>query len=197
VLLLDEIEKAHQDVFNVLLQVMDYATLTDNQGRKADFRNVIIIMTSNAGAREIGKSSIGFGERVRNQDALDEAVKRIFAPEFRNRLDKVVSFNRLDERIMLQIVDKELRLFGEQLKGKKVILEVTDACRKHLADKGYSDEFGARNVARLVQDKVKGFFVDSVLFGDLAAGGKAIVDIEGDQIVIRTEPAAPVALPIA
>jgi ATP-dependent Clp protease ATP-binding subunit ClpA len=197
VLLLDEIEKAHQDVFNVLLQVMDYATLTDNQGRKADFRNVIIIMTSNAGARELGKSSIGFGERVRNQDALDEAVKRIFAPEFRNRLDKVVSFNKLDERIMLQIVDKELRLFGAQLVEKKVTLEVTDACRKYLAEKGYSDEFGARNVARLVQDKVKGFFVDSVLFGNLAGGGKAVVDLVDGEIVIRTEPVPPGGPPTA
>jgi ATP-dependent Clp protease ATP-binding subunit ClpA len=197
VLLLDEIEKAHQDVFNVLLQVMDYATLTDNQGRKADFRNVIIIMTSNAGARELGKSSIGFGERVRNQDALDEAVKRIFAPEFRNRLDKVVSFSKLDERIMLQIVDKELRLFGAQLVEKKVTLEVTDACRKHLAEKGYSDEFGARNVARLVQDKVKGFFVDSVLFGSLAGGGKAVVDLVDGEIVIRTEPVLPAGPPTA
>ncbi len=191
VLLLDEIEKAHQDVFNVLLQVMDYATLTDNQGRKADFRNVIIIMTSNAGARELGKSSIGFGERNKNREAIDEAVQRIFAPEFRNRLDKVVTFNRLDERIMLQIVDKEMRLFAAQLKEKNVVLEVTEACRTHLAEKGYSEEFGARNVARLVQDKVKGFFVDAVLFGTLAGGGKAIVDLEGDQVVIRTEPLPP------
>jgi len=191
VLLLDEIEKAHQDVFNVLLQVMDYATLTDNQGRKADFRNVIIIMTSNAGARELGKSSIGFGERNKNREAIDDAVQRIFAPEFRNRLDKVVTFNRLDERIMLQIVDKELRQFAAQLAEKNVTLEITEACRKHLADKGYSEEFGARNVARLVQDKVKGFFVDAVLFGDLAGGGKAVVDLDGDNVVIRTEPGSP------
>ena len=191
VLLLDEIEKAHQDVFNVLLQVMDYATLTDNQGRKADFRNVIIIMTSNAGARELGKSSIGFGARGKNREAIDEAVKRIFAPEFRNRLDKVVAFNRLDERIVLQIVDKELKAFAAQLSEKKVALEVTEACRKHLAEKGYSEEFGARNVARLVQDKVKSFFVDAVLFGDLAAGGRAVVDLEGEQVVIRTEAAPP------
>ena len=188
VLLLDEIEKAHQDVYNVLLQIMDYATLTDNAGRKADFRNVILIMTSNAGAREIGKASIGFGERRRGEDAVEEAVERIFAPEFRNRLDKVVSFNSLDEERMLLIVDKELRVFQAKLAEKGVTLEVTPECRKHLAALGYSPEFGARNVARVVQDKIKKFFVDSVLFGELKGGGKAVVDFTGGEVVIRTEP---------
>jgi ATP-dependent Clp protease ATP-binding subunit ClpA len=188
VLLLDEIEKAHQDVFNVLLQIMDYATLTDNAGRKADFRNVIIIMTSNAGAREIGKSSIGFGERVIGADAVEDAVERIFNPEFRNRLDRVVSFNRLDEQVVLQIVDKELRLFSAQLLEKGVDLQVSDACRQALANEGYSPEFGARNIARLIQVKVKNFFVDSVLFGDLVKGGKALVDLDPDsgEVVVRT-----------
>jgi ATP-dependent Clp protease ATP-binding subunit ClpA len=189
VLLLDEIEKAHPDIFNVLLQIMDYATLTDNAGRKADFRNVILIMTSNAGAREIGKSSIGFGERQIGTEAVDSAVERIFDPEFRNRLDRVVTFNHLDEPIMLQIVDKELRQFAEKLAEKSVELEVTEAARRHLAALGYSREFGARNVARVVQEKVKHFFVDSVLFGELARGGRAIVDLDSDsgQVVFRAE----------
>jgi ATP-dependent Clp protease ATP-binding subunit ClpA len=188
VLLLDEVEKAHSDVFNVLLQIMDYATLTDNAGRKADFRNVILIMTSNAGARELGKASIGFGERVIGADAIDEAVDRVFNPEFRNRLDKVVTFNRLDEQVILQIVDKEIRMFDAQLQEKGILLEVSDACRKYLAEKGYSPEFGARNIARLVQQKVKDFFVDSVLFGALTKGGKAFVDIDpkSGEVTVKT-----------
>ena len=185
VLLLDEIEKAHQDVFNVLLQVMDYATLTDNAGRKADFRNVIIIMTSNAGARDIGKSLIGFGERRVSESAVKDAVERTFSPEFRNRLDKIVTFNGLDESIVLQIVDKEIRFFSEQLVEKQVEIEVTEACRKWIAHEGFSDEFGARNVARLVQDKIKSYFVDEVLFGELADGGRALVDLKDDEIIVK------------
>jgi ATP-dependent Clp protease ATP-binding subunit ClpA len=191
VLLLDEVEKAHPDIFNVLLQIMDYATLTDNAGRKADFRNVIMIMTSNAGARELGKSSIGFGERVIGKDAIDAAVDRIFNPEFRNRLDRVVTFNRLDERVILQIVDKEIRFFEAQLVEKGIKFEVSDACRHYLAEKGYSPEFGARNIARLVQQKVKDFFVDSVLFGKLKKGGKAYVDLDAKsgEVTVKTSKA--------
>jgi ATP-dependent Clp protease ATP-binding subunit ClpA len=185
VLLLDEVEKAHQDIFNVLLQMMDYATVTDNTGRKADFRNVIIIMTSNAGARDIGKPLIGFGERHINESAVDDAVERTFSPEFRNRLDKVVKFNRLDESIVLRIVDKELSLFKEQLEEKGVELTVTLECREWLARAGYSHEFGARNIARLIQDKIKSYFVDAVLFGDLAGGGKAVADIKDDDVSIE------------
>ena len=185
VLLLDEIEKAHQDIFNILLQVMDYATLTDNQGRKADFRNVILIMTSNAGARELGKTAIGFVDRTTGGEAIEDAVERIFAPEFRNRLDKVVSFNHLDEEIVLQIVDKELKLFEAQLAEKSVNLEVTLECRRWLAHEGFSSEFGARNIARLIQDKIKTYFVDAVLFGELAGGGKAIADLVDEEVVIK------------
>ncbi len=187
VLLLDEVEKAHPDIFNVLLQVMDYATLTDNTGRKADFRNVIIIMTSNAGARELGKPLIGFGQRVVTESAVKEAVERTFAPEFRNRLDKVVAFGRLDERIVLEIVDKEIRAFQKQLAEKSVVLEVSDAAREWIAREGYSPDFGARNIARLVQDEIKHYFVDAVLFGDLSGGGKAIADVADGKVVIRTE----------
>jgi ATP-dependent Clp protease ATP-binding subunit ClpA len=185
VLLLDEIEKAHQDVFNVLLQVMDYATLTDNAGRKADFRNVIIIMTSNAGARDLGKALIGFGERKVSESAVKDAVERTFAPEFRNRLDKIVTFNGLDERIVLQIVDKEIRFFAAQLEEKHVEIEVTDACREWIAREGFSNEFGARNVARLVQDKIKAFFVDEVLFGELVDGGRAVADLKDGEVAIE------------
>jgi ATP-dependent Clp protease ATP-binding subunit ClpA len=187
VVLLDEIEKAHQDVYNILLQIMDYATLTDNSGRKADFRNVILIMTSNAGAREIGKQVIGFTGGKVTARAITDAVEKIFAPEFRNRLDRVVHFNNLDECVILQIVDKELEQFHEQLKGRGVTLEVTDACKKWIARNGYSPEFGARNIARLVQDRIKSYFVDAVLFGDLSGGGKARADIKDDGISITTE----------
>ena len=185
VLLLDEIEKAHQDVYNVLLQVMDYATMTDNTGKKADFRNVIIIMTSNAGAREIGKPMIGFGQRRVTNQAVSDAVERIFSPEFRNRLDKVVVFNPLAQEIIEDIVQKEIDAFNEQLEDKHVALEVTPEALTWLAEHGYSEEFGARNIARLVEEKIKSYFVDAVLFGDFQEGGKAVADIQDDDIVIR------------
>lgn len=186
VLLLDEIEKAHPDIFNVLLQVMDYATVTDNQGRKADFRNVIIIMTSNAGAREVGRSLIGFGERKLASGAILEAVERAFSPEFRNRLDAVVTFERLPEPVVEKIVRKEIRLFAEQLEEKNIELEMTDEAVRFLAESGYSTEFGARNIARIVEEKVKSFFVDAVLFGELETGGKAIVDVKDGEITVST-----------
>ncbi len=185
VLLLDEIEKAHQDIFNVLLQVMDYATLTDNTGKKADFRNVIIIMTSNAGARDIGKPLIGFGERSVSSTALKDAVERTFAPEFRNRLDKVVVFNNLSLEEIERIVSKEVTAFNAMLAGKGVHLELTDACKRYIAEEGYSPEFGARNISRIVEEKIKEYFVDSVLFGDLQAGGNVVADIEDDEIVFN------------
>ena len=184
VLLLDEIEKAHPDIFNTLLQVMDYATLTDNTGKKADFRNVIIIMTSNAGAREIGKKQMGFDERHVKEDAIDKAIDRLFSPEFRNRLDATVTFNDLSEEIILEIVDKEITTFSTLLGDKKVTLDVTPECRKWLAKKGYSREFGARQIGRLVQDKLKSFFVDEVLFGKLTEGGHAVADVEGDEVKV-------------
>ncbi len=184
VLLLDEVEKAHPEVFNVLLQVMDYATLTDNQGRKADFRNVILIMTSNAGAREIGKPMIGFGGKRVASEAVDEAVERFFAPEFRNRLDKVVQFNKLGDQTIESIVRKEIAEFALQLQEKNITLDVTDRCVGWLSEHGYSEEFGARNIARLVEEKIKGYFVDAVLFGDLQDGGHATADILADEVII-------------
>ncbi len=185
VLLLDEIEKAHADIYNTLLQIMDYATLTDNAGRKADFRNVIIIMTSNAGAREIGKAVPGFGERALDGGELDRAVERIFSPEFRNRLDRVVRFERLDLDIITDIVKKQIAEFAEQLREKKVELTVTAAAYRHLAERGFSKEFGAREVGRLIQEEVKDFFVDEVLFGRLRNGGKARAIFRGGRFSIE------------
>ncbi|MDR0601081.1 MAG: ATP-dependent Clp protease ATP-binding subunit ClpA [Treponema sp.] len=176
VVLLDEIEKAHPDIYNILLQIMDYATLTDNNGRKADFRNVILIMTSNAGAREIGKGLIGFGDRVVDESAVDGAVEKIFTPEFRNRLDGVVRFGHLSRDVMSSIIRKELAVFKRQLAEKKVSLDITAACVEHLAEEGYSREFGARNAGRVIENKIKGFFVDEVLFGSLSSGGSARID---------------------
>jgi ATP-dependent Clp protease ATP-binding subunit ClpA len=184
VVLLDEIEKAHPDIYNILLSIMDYATLTDNQGRKADFRNVILIMTSNAGARDIGKSMIGFGDRAMTDSALTEAVERAFTPEFRNRLDAVVRFDNLPPEVIERIVVKAIDEFRGQLAEKKVELVITDACVKYLAEKGYSREFGARNIGRLVEDKIKTFFVDEVLFGRLAQGGKAVADVADGEVAI-------------
>jgi ATP-dependent Clp protease ATP-binding subunit ClpA len=190
VLLLDEIEKAHPDIYNMLLQIMDYATLTDNNGKKADFRNIVLIMTSNAGAREIGRSLVGFGERSVAGEAVTEAVNRIFSPEFRNRLDAVVSFNPLSHEVVLSIVDKVLDEFRATLAPKGVSLETTDACREWLAAAGYSSEFGARQIARLVADRVKNFFVDEILFGRLAGGGRVRADAAGGEILLTViEPA--------
>ncbi|MCK4835612.1 MAG: ATP-dependent Clp protease ATP-binding subunit ClpA [Candidatus Aminicenantes bacterium] len=185
ILLLDEIEKAHADVFNTLLQIMDYATLTDNSGKKADFRNVIIIMTSNAGARKLGKTQIGFDDKLIHKDAVYEAVEKHFSPEFRNRLDRVVVFNHLNEKIVLRIVKKNINEFKRQLKEKKIKLYITRECYQWLAHKGYSRLFGAREVARLIQEKIKTFFVDKVLFGKLSKGGEAVADVKDDDVVIE------------
>ncbi|MDR2865721.1 MAG: ATP-dependent Clp protease ATP-binding subunit ClpA [Spirochaetaceae bacterium] len=182
VLLLDEIEKAHGDIYNILLQIMDYATLTDNNGRKADFRNAVIIMTSNAGARDIGKNLLGFGERVIKQEtAVGSAVEKIFTPEFRNRLDAVVSFNHLSESIMLSIVEKDLDLFKAQLAEKNVEITFSDKVLKHLAKDAYSKEFGARNVDRVIEDKIKSYFVDEILFGGLIKGGAVFIDWDNEK----------------
>ncbi|HEY9054525.1 MAG TPA: ATP-dependent Clp protease ATP-binding subunit ClpA [Rectinemataceae bacterium] len=191
VVLLDEIEKAHSDIYNILLQIMDYATLTDNQGRKADFRNVILIMTSNAGARDVGKSLIGFGDRSMSSSALDEAVERTFTPEFRNRLDAIVHFQNLTMDIIESIVKKAVDEFRTQLEEKNVFLEASPALIRYLSEKGYSREFGARNISRLIEDKIKSFFVDEVLFGRLESGGRVLADISGNEIVFSISPLAP------
>lgn len=190
VLLLDEIEKAHQDIFNVLLQVMDYATLTDNQGRKADFRNVLLIMTSNAGADQIGKPAIGFGGSEMSDEALDEAVKKAFSPEFRNRLDAVIKFTRLSKEVVESIVRKEIALIGRRLEEKNVFLSVSKNAVAFLAEKAYSPEFGARNVARIVEDEIAAPLVDDVLFGRLAAGGTVVFSVKNGKIAFSVKAGA-------
>ncbi len=195
VVLLDEIEKAHSDIYNILLQIMDYATLTDNQGRKADFRNVIFIMTSNAGAREIGKPMIGFGERAVTDAAVSEAVEKTFTPEFRNRLDAVVRFDHLSREVMISIVKKELDEVRSRLAEKKVSLAVSDEVLDLIVERGWSPEFGARNVARLIEDLITTPLVDLVLFGELSRGGRAtcVLDAsagtsgQGSAVKILTE----------
>ncbi|MDE7476681.1 MAG: AAA family ATPase, partial [Lachnospiraceae bacterium] len=172
VLLLDEIEKAHPDIYNILLQVMDYATLTDNQGRKADFRNVIVIMTSNAGASRIGKHGIGFQGQDVKADVIMEEVKRIFQPEFRNRLNKIVVFHGMDETMAGQITEKKLGELQKMLLLKKVELTVDAAAKKLLKKKGITTEFGAREIDRVIQGEVKPLLVDEILFGRLKKGGK-------------------------
>lgn len=171
VLLLDEIEKAHPDIYNILLQVMDYATLTDNQGRKADFRNVYLIMTSNAGASRIGKQGIGFQGRDVSADVILEEVKRIFQPEFRNRLNRIVVFKSMDEKMAEQITEKKLRELQNMLSRKNVRLTVDDRAGKLLRKKGISIEFGAREIERIIQSEIKPLLVDEMLFGTLKEGG--------------------------
>ncbi|MDP1781814.1 MAG: ATP-dependent Clp protease ATP-binding subunit ClpA [Hydrogenophaga sp.] len=176
VLLLDEIEKAHPDIFNVLLQVMDHGTLTDNNGRKADFRNVIIIMTTNAGAETMNKATIGFTNPREAGDEMAD-IKRLFTPEFRNRLDATVSFKALDENVIMRVVDKFLLQLETQLGEKKVEVTFTDALRKHLAKKGFDPLMGARPMQRLIQDTIRRALADELLFGRLTEGGRLTVDI--------------------
>ena len=182
VLLLDEIEKAHPDIYNVLLQVMDHGTLTDNNGRKADFRNVVIVMTTNAGASELAKSSIGFTNDKRAGDELAE-IKRLFTPEFRNRLDATISFAALDEQIILRVVDKFLMQLEAQLTEKKVEVSYTEALKKYLAKNGFDPLMGARPMARLIQDTIRRALADELLFGRLASGGKVTIDVDADNKV--------------
>ena len=177
VLLLDEIEKAHPDIYNVLLQVMDHGTLTDNNGRKADFRNVIIIMTTNAGAETMNKATIGFTNPREAGDEMAD-IKRLFTPEFRNRLDATVSFKALDEQIILRVVDKFLLQLETQLAEKKVEVTFTDALRAHLGKKGFDPLMGARPMQRLIQDTIRRALADELLFGRLVDGGRLSVDIE-------------------
>ncbi|MFR1201080.1 MAG: AAA family ATPase, partial [Clostridium sp.] len=185
VLLLDEIEKAHPDILSVLLQVMDYATLTDNQGRKADFRNVILIMTSNAGAKEIGKNKVGFGERVVQGEAIKDEVKRFFTPEFRNRLDKIVVFNHIDKEMAINITIKEIGLFKEQLLSKNIILEFDDSVINHISSEGVSKEYGAREISRIINSEIKALLIDEILFGRLKDGGKAKIIFSDSKYAIE------------
>jgi ATP-dependent Clp protease ATP-binding subunit ClpA len=192
VLLLDEIEKAHPDIFNILLQVMDHGTLTDNNGRKADFRNVVIVMTTNAGAEQLSKNSMGFTVTKQAGDEM-EAIKRMFTPEFRNRLDATISFRALDHKIILRVVDKFLMQLEEQLQEKKVEPLFTQKLKEYLAKKGFDPLMGARPMARLIQDTIRRALADELLFGKLLHGGKVTIDVDdAEKIFLKfeEEPAA-------
>lgn len=180
VLLLDEIEKAHPDIFNILLQVMDHGALTDNNGRKADFRNVIIIMTTNAGAESLQKRSIGFTDKKEAGDEMAD-IKRMFTPEFRNRIDSIISFLALDEEVILRVVDKFLMQLEEQLHEKKVEAVFTENLRKFLAKKGFDPLMGARPMSRLIQDMIRKALADELLFGKLVTGGRVTVDLDDKE----------------
>ena len=194
VLLLDEIEKAHPDIFNILLQVMDHGTLTDNNGRKADFRNVIMIMTTNAGAESLQKSSIGFSNTKQAGDEMID-IKRMFTPEFRNRLDAIISFRSLDPDVIMRVVDKFLIQLEDQLQEKKVEAIFTDKLRAFLAKKGFDPLMGARPMHRLIQDMIRRALADELLFGRLLTGGKVVVDLdEADKVQLSFD--GPVVRPV-
>jgi ATP-dependent Clp protease ATP-binding subunit ClpA len=195
VLLLDEIEKAHPDIFNILLQVMDHGTLTDNNGRKADFRNVVIIMTTNAGAEALARNSMGFTPSRQAGDEMD-AIRRMFTPEFRNRLDAIISFRALDHDIIMRVVDKFLMQLEEQLNEKKVEAQFTQALKEHLAKKGFDPLMGARPMARLIQDTIRRALADELLFGKLQNGGKVTIDLgEADKIALKFQEEPATAVP--
>ena len=181
VLLLDEIEKAHPDVFNLLLQVMDHGTLTDNNGRKADFRNVIIVMTTNAGATDAARNSLGFTKQDNSTDDT-KAIKKLFTPEFRNRLDSVVRFSALSKEVISKVVDKELLEVERQLLEKEVQMQVDEAARKWIADNGYDESMGARPLGRLIQEEIKRGLADELLFGKLQHGGQVNISVKGQKL---------------
>lgn len=185
VLLLDEIEKAHNDIYNSLLQIMDYATLTDNTGRKADFKNTIIIMTSNAGAKAIGKSKAGFGDRKFESSALKDAVTKTFSPEFRNRLDAVVYFSPLTTEVVSNIVKKNISELSARLSEKKISINLSEKALEYLTKISFSKEFGARETARVVEEKMEKLLLDEVLFGKLNKGGTAYIDLLKDSLILK------------
>jgi ATP-dependent Clp protease ATP-binding subunit ClpA len=186
VLLLDEIEKAHPDMFNILLQVLDHATLTDNSGKQADFRNVIIMMTSNAGTREMSIQSIGFGDKKYDtEDKGRKAVEKFFSPEFRNRLDGIIHFNPLTEEIMKMVVDKFIKELREQLVAKKISISLSSEARTWLAQNGHEPRFGARPLTRLIQTEIKDILSDEILFGSLESGGDVFIDLENDELTFE------------
>jgi ATP-dependent Clp protease ATP-binding subunit ClpA len=186
VLLLDEIEKAHPDVFNLLLQVMDHGTLTDNNGRKADFRNVVLVMTTNAGADQMSRASIGFTNQDHSSDGM-EAIKRMFTPEFRNRLDAIIQFSALDEKTISHVVDKFIIELEAQLEEKKVTVEVDNEARAWLAKRGYDPKMGARTMGRLIKEHIKKPLAEELLFGKLAHGGHVKVVVEDNQLTMEIE----------
>jgi ATP-dependent Clp protease ATP-binding subunit ClpA len=187
VLLLDEIEKAHPDLFNLLLQVMDHGTLTDSNGKKVDFRNVILIMTTNAGASELSKQAIGFG-RGNRTDADSEAIEKTFSPEFRNRLDAVIAFSALNNDTIRLVVDKFVFQLEAQLAERQVEIQLDEQAREWLAERGYDSSFGARPLGRLIQEHIKKPLADHLLFGDLVAGGEVMVTVKDKKLELKTMP---------
>lgn len=185
VLLLDEIEKAHSDIYNILLQVMDYARLTDNKGQKADFRNVILIMTSNAGAQYASRASVGFNGNVSRGEAMLAQVKKTFKPEFINRLSDMVVFNDMDKHMAELILAKKLRQLDAKLAAKGVTLTLTDAAREQLLKWGFTKEYGAREMDRVIGNRLKPILMKALLFGKLKKGSKAHVDFDGKELVIN------------
>ncbi len=207
VVLLDEIEKAHADIFNILLQVMDHATLTDNNGRKADFRQVVLIMTSNAGSRELSAGSIGFAEAVNSERAVDarqkaaqqrskHAIEKLFSPEFRNRLDAIVSFGPLSPGVMETIVEKFILQLEAQLSERRVAITLEPEARAWLAEKGYDPVYGARPLARVIQTDVRDPLTDEILFGRLEGGGTVTISIKDGKLEFRFEASAPPKTPV-
>jgi len=187
VVLLDEIEKAHPEVFNLLLQIMDHGTLTDNNGRRADFRNIILVMTTNAGAEMMSRASIGFTQQDHHSDGM-EAIKRMFTPEFRNRLDSIVQFGNLDIQVVKTIIDKFLVQLQAQLDEKNIFLQVTEGARNWLAENGYDPKMGARPMSRLIQEKIKKPLAEEVLFGQLSeSGGTVTVSEVNNALVLSVE----------
>jgi ATP-dependent Clp protease ATP-binding subunit ClpA len=194
VLLLDEIEKAHPDVFNILLQVMDHGKLTDHNGKAVSFRNVILIMTSNAGAAEQAKEAIGFG-RDRREGEDTEAVERMFTPEFRNRLDAIISFGALPKDVILLVVEKFVMQLEAQLMERSVSIELTKPAAEWIADKGYDDKMGARPLSRVIQEHIKKPLAEELLFGKLAKGGVVRVSVKDGKLHLETVPPGKPQLP--
>ena len=187
VLLLDEIEKAHPDVFNLLLQIMDHATLTDNNGRQADFRNVVLVMTSNAGAQEMSRGSVGFETQDNSTDGM-EVLRKTFTPEFRNRLDAVIQFDSLPRAVIKSVADKFLVEVQAQLDDKKVVLEIDDSAREWLVENGYDKAMGARPMQRLIQTKIKKDLAEDILFGRLSSNGGVVrVTVKDEDLVLEIE----------
>ncbi|MCQ2146219.1 MAG: AAA family ATPase, partial [Bacteroidales bacterium] len=184
VLLLDEIEKAHQDIYNLLLQIMDYGTLTDSRGQKADFRGVVLIMTSNAGARFASQAAVGFSRKPNPGGVMEGEAKKVFAPEFLNRLTSTVVFNALDEDMAIKVLDSKIRDLSSMLQGKSVTLEVTEVAKKALLSEGFSPEYGAREIERVVDSRLKPLLVKEILFGKLKKGGKATVGYKDKEYTL-------------
>ena len=184
-LLLDEIEKAHQDIYNILLQVMDYARLTDNKGNKADFKNVILIMTSNAGAQFASMGTVGFSNTKTRGDAMLDTVKKTFKPEFINRLSGMVVFNDMSREMAAQVFDKKLSILQERLLAKNVTIKLTDQARDFLIRKGYSEKYGAREMDRVIRKHLSSLLMKEILFGSLKEGGKVRVDMKGDDLFLK------------